>query len=107
LTRRSGDLPKKEDDCSLKNQTRIIKPENILQLLVIATLTPASPTLVQLFTDGYKEDLFPNKILKLLRDGVKKCREMSLVEYDENINLLYYHQRICVPNYEPLKLHLL
>jgi hypothetical protein len=32
LTRRSGDLPKVGDDRSLKNQTTIIKPENILQL---------------------------------------------------------------------------
>jgi hypothetical protein len=73
----------------------------------MATLTVASPGLVQLFTNGYNEDPFPNKILKLIRDGAKYCREVSLAECDEYNNLLHYHQRILVPNYEPLKLHVL
>jgi hypothetical protein len=47
LTCRSGDLPKVGDDRSLENQTTIIKPQNILQLSAMATLTPASPSLVQ------------------------------------------------------------
>jgi hypothetical protein len=68
LTCRSGYLPKAGDDRSLENQT-IIKPENILQLSATATPIPASPALAQLFTDGYNEDPFPNKILKLIRDG--------------------------------------
>jgi hypothetical protein len=66
LSCRSGDLPKAGDDRSLKNQTTIIKPKNILQLSAMAMLTPVSPVLVQLFTDGYNEDPFPNKILKLI-----------------------------------------
>jgi hypothetical protein len=107
LTRRSGDLRKVGDDRSLKNQTTIIKPENILQLSAMTTPIPASPALAQLFTDGYNEDPFPNKILKLIRDSAKHCREISLAECDEHNNLLHYCQRIWVPNYEPLKLHLL
>jgi hypothetical protein len=104
LTLRFSNPPKAGHDYSLKNQIVIIKPENILQLSAMATLTPASPVLVQLFTDGYNEDLFPNKILKLIRDGAKHCREICLAEYDEHNNLLHYHQRIWVLNYEPLKL---
>jgi hypothetical protein len=73
----------------------------------MATLRPASPMLVQLFTDGYNEDPFPNKILKLIRDSAKYCWEISLAECDEHNNLLHYYQRIWVLNYEPLKLHLL
>jgi hypothetical protein len=107
LTRRSGDLPKAGDNRSLENQTTIIKPENILQLSAMATPTPASPTLAQLFIDGYNEHPFPNKVLKLIRDGAKYCKEISLAECDEHNNLLHYRQRIWVPNYEPLKLHLL
>jgi hypothetical protein len=101
LTLRSSDLMKEGDDCSLKNQMTIIKPENILQHSVIATLIPASLTLIQLFTDGYKEDWFPNKIPKLLRDGIKQYMEISLVECDEDNNLIHYHQRMQGPNYEP------
>jgi hypothetical protein len=52
------------DDYSLENQTTITKPKNIIQLSGMATVTPASPVLVQLFTDGYYEGLFPNTILK-------------------------------------------
>jgi hypothetical protein len=73
----------------------------------MATLTPASPVLVQLFTNGYNEDPFLNKILKLIQHSAKHCREISLAEYNEHNNLLCYCQRIWVPNYEPLKLHLL
>jgi hypothetical protein len=107
LTHRSGDLPKVGNDCSLENQTTIIKPENILQLSAVATPIQASPPLVQLFTDGYNEDPFPSKILKLIPDGAKYYREISLAECDEYNNLLHYCQRLWVPNYKPLKLHLL
>jgi hypothetical protein len=107
LTCRSGDLPKAGDDHSLENKTTIIKPKNILQLSAIATLTPVSPVLVQLFTNGYNKDPFPNKILKLIRDGAKHCREISLPEYNKHNNLLGYHQRILVLNRKLLQLHLL
>jgi hypothetical protein len=95
------------DNYSLKNPITVIKPENILPLLAIATLIPASLTLIQLYTNGYKEDPFPNDILKLDRDGAKQCRDISLIVCDKNNNLLDYCQRIWVPYYEPLKLHLL
>jgi hypothetical protein len=107
LTHRCGDLPKVGDDYSLENQTTIIKPENILQLSAMATLTLASPVLVQLFTNSYNEDPFPNKILKLIWDGTKYCREISLVECDKHNNLLHYCQGILILNYKPLKLYLL
>jgi hypothetical protein len=95
------------DDCYLKNQIIIIKPKNILQLSAMAMLTLTSPALVQLFTDGYNEDPFPNKILKLIRNGTKHCRDISLAECDKHNNLLHYCQRIWVLNYKSLKLHLL
>jgi hypothetical protein len=66
LTHRSGDLPNMGDDHSLENKTTIIKPKNILQCSAMATLILASPMLIQLFTHGYNEDLFPDKSLKLI-----------------------------------------
>jgi hypothetical protein len=57
----------------------------------MATLIPASPVLLQLFTDGYNKDPFPNKILKLIQDSTKYCREISLAEYNKYNNLLHYH----------------
>jgi cyclopropane fatty-acyl-phospholipid synthase-like methyltransferase len=64
----------------------------MLQLSATETLIPASPALVQLYTNGYNEELFPNKIVKLIRDCTKHCEESSLAEYDEHNNLLHYHQ---------------
>jgi hypothetical protein len=107
LTHRSRDLPKVGDDCSLENQIIIIKPKNILQLSAMATPILASPALAQLFTNGYNQDPFPNKILKFIQDGTKYYREISLAECNEHNNLLHYSQRIWVLNYEPLKCHLL
>jgi hypothetical protein len=80
LTCRSRDVPKARDTHSLRNQMTLIKPENILQLSGIAILTLASLILIQLLTNSYKDDLFPNKILKFLRDSVKQCRGISLIE---------------------------
>jgi hypothetical protein len=73
----------------------------------MVTPTLASLVLVQLFIDGYNDDPFLNKILKLNQDGAKHCREMLLAECNKYNNLLHYRQRIWVLNYEPLKLHLL
>jgi hypothetical protein len=108
LTRRSGDLHEEGDDCSLENQTTIIKPENILHVSAIslpntpplAILLPTLPLLTPLFTEEYNNDPFPNKILRILQEGVKQCREISLAEYDADNDLLHYRQLIWVPNYE-------
>jgi hypothetical protein len=52
----------------------------------MATPILASPVLVQLLTNSYNEDPFPNKILKLIRDSAKHCREISLAEYNKHNN---------------------
>jgi hypothetical protein len=70
-------------------------------------LTPASPVLVQLFTNGYNEDPFPYTILKLIQDGAKHYWEISLTECEEYNHLQYYYYRIWVLNYKLLKLYLL
>jgi hypothetical protein len=82
------------DHYCLENQITMIKPQNILQLSAMANVILASPVLIQLCTDSYNEDPFPNKILKLMRDSAKNCRDISLAEYNEYNNLLYYCQRI-------------
>jgi hypothetical protein len=97
LTRCSGDLPKEGDDCSLENQTTIIKLQNILH----ASTTTASnqpdilpaldePTLNRLFHKAYATDPFPNKVLQMLRDGTKQCTDITLAECEEHNNLLLY-----------------
>jgi hypothetical protein len=108
LTRRSGDLPNEGDDCSLENQMTIIKPENILHALAMtASNQPdTSPTLSQLFHKAYDTDPFP-KVLEMLKNGTKQCKDITLAECEEHNNLLLYRWQIWVPDYEPLKLHLM
>jgi hypothetical protein len=92
LTRRSGDLPNEGDDCSLENQMTIIKPENILHALAMtASNQPdTSPTLSQLFHKAYDTDPFPNKVLEMLKNGTKQCKDITLAECEEHNNLLLY-----------------
>jgi hypothetical protein len=109
VTRRSRDLPKEGDDCSLENQMTIIKPENILHALAAtASHQPdISLTLSQLFYKAYNTDPFPNKVLKMLKNGTKQCKDITLAECEEHNNLLLYQWQIWVSDYEPLKLYLM
>jgi hypothetical protein len=114
LTRRSGDLPKEGDDRSLENQTTIIKPENILHALAATSsdqpdIPPVldAPILNRLFHEAYATDPFPSKVLQMLRDGTKQCKDITLAECEERNNLLLYRRQIWVPDYEPLRLHLM
>jgi hypothetical protein len=95
LTRRSGDLPKEGDDRSLENQTTIIKPENILHAFTATSsdqpdIPPVldAPTLNRLFHEAYATDPFPNKVLQMLRDGTKQCKDITLAECEARNNLV-------------------
>jgi hypothetical protein len=78
----------------------IIKPENILH--VLATTSPDQPdilpvvhspdtsTLGQLFHEACATDPFPNKVLQMLKDGTKQCKDITLAECKERNNLLLY-----------------
>ena len=123
LTRRSGDLPKEGDERSLENHTTIIKPENILH---VAAVTPSNqqtitnsqqtvipdpqqtnPTLSQLFTEAYEKDPFPIKVIEMLNNNTRYCKDITLAECTVNNNRLLYRGCLWVPNYEPLRLHLM
>jgi hypothetical protein len=76
----------------LENQTTIIKPENILHTLAAtASNQPdTSPILSQLFYKAYDRDLFPNKVLKILKNSMKQFKDITLAECEEHNNLLLY-----------------
>jgi hypothetical protein len=114
LTRQSRDLPKEGDDRSMENQTTIIKPENILHASTATSFDQPdipsvldAPMLNWLFHEAYATDPFPNKVLHMLRDFTKQCKDITLAEYKERNNLLLYRQQIWVPDYELLRLHLM
>jgi hypothetical protein len=64
-------------------------------------------TLSQLFHKAYATDPFPNKVLQMLKDGTKQCKDITLPECEEHNDLLLYRRQIRVPEYEPLRLHLM
>jgi hypothetical protein len=68
----------------------IIKPENIrYALAVTASNQPdTSPILSQLFCKAYDTDPFPNKVLEMLKNGMKQCKDITLAECEEHNNLL-------------------
>jgi hypothetical protein len=81
----------------MENQTTIIKLKNILHAFTATSsnqpdIPPAldAPTLNRLFHEAYATDPFPNKVLQMLRDGTKQCKDITLAECEERNNLLLY-----------------
>jgi hypothetical protein len=120
LTRRSGDLPR-EGDIRLTHQSQVvIKPENIEKIPeteevninannVYSIDTDTDTDTEDLFVKGYTEDSTPNEILQQLRDNDKKSKikAINLAECSDRAGQLYYRDKRYVPDYLPLKLHLL
>jgi transposase InsO family protein len=114
LTRRSGDLPKEGDERTTENFSVVIKPHQIVHLL--ADGPPAQPplplgdeavTLARLFQEAYDADPFPSQVLRMLQDGVRHSRRITLAECAQERDRLTYRGKLYVPEYEPLRLHLM
>jgi hypothetical protein len=115
LTRRSRDLPKEGDNNdarTTKNLSTVIKPHQLvptidaLHLLANGNDAPAAVNLNRLLNDAYEADSLPNDILRMLRDGVRHSRRITLTECEDRDGRLWYRNRLYVPEYWPLRLHL-
>ena len=113
LTRRSGDLPKEGDERLQFQHQTVLKPHNLVIDSINTTeapieeLLPQRTTTEKLFNEGYNHDTTPNAILKQLKDGKTRSKQISLAECEEINKRLWYRKRIYVPDYMPLKLHLM
>ena len=122
LTRRSGDLPK-EGDVGLEYQHQVVlKPHNFeLHNNNVPRVTEASQpepeiavetdpddekSLEELITIGYENDPLPNKVLVLLRNGIRHSRDITLAECEDRNGRLYYKERLYVPDWHELKMRL-
>jgi len=65
------------------------------------------PATSDLFTEAYRIDLLPNRILRQLEEGSRHSREISLADCKVRDNRLIYRDCIYVPDYTPLRLRLL
>jgi hypothetical protein len=52
--------------------------------------SPDALTLSRLFCKAYDTDPFPNKVLQMLKNGTKQCKDITLAECEECDNLLLY-----------------
>ena len=107
LTRRSGDLPKEGDERENFNVSTLIKPHQVLKLMADGPAPAPEPTLADLMEQGYEADPFPAKVLRMLDEGQRHCRQISLAECSKIDNRLAYRGRLYVPDHDPLRLHLI
>lgn len=114
LTRRPGDLPKAGDERLAHQSQVVIKRKNLdAKLSLFAGSLSNEPaegmsTVEELFSNAYQIDSFPNKVLSLLRNGVKHSKKISLAECSEDGNgRLLYRGALYVPEESDLRLRLL
>jgi len=60
-----------------------------------------------LLEEAYQVNSFLEWILRLLRDDIRHCKEISLADCKEKNGILVYHDCIYVPDHMPLRLRLL
>jgi len=68
---------------------------------------PENGRIATLLTKAYQVDEFPGRILGLLRDGTRQCKEISLADCKETNGRLFYRDCLFVPDHTPLRLRLL
>jgi len=114
LACRSGDLPREGDERLTQRVQTLLKPENLQNPVSIvgagvdvAQKLPSShpPETIHLLADlhriaatpledqfqaAYHTDLFPQRILQMLKDGTRKCKDISLSECSERGGQLLY-----------------
>jgi hypothetical protein len=109
LTRRSQDAPAQEEARSYRNQT-LLRPELFdppAEDLTVHVLEITDRSIEQIIIDEYPNDEFIQETLKLIQDGVRRSKKISLSECEARGDRLYYRNRLVVPDHDELKLKLL
>jgi hypothetical protein len=89
LTRRSGDLLEEGDERLKHLSQTVLKPHNIASLYLLANSSPA-PDGELLWSQAYGSDPFPNKVIKMLEEGRRTSKEISLADCtNQNGRLVY------------------
>jgi transposase InsO family protein len=80
---------------------------NAPNLSLMANDGPDAGKISALLAEAYRVDPFPDRILELLRNGTRQCKEISLADCKEWNGRLVYRDCIYVPDHIPLRLQLL
>ena len=109
LTRRSQDAPALEEARSYRKQT-LLRPELFdppAEDLTVHVLEMTDRSIEQIIVDEYPNDEFIQETLKLMQDGIRRSKKISLSECEARGNRLYYRNRLVIPDHDELKLKLL
>ena len=109
LTRRTQDAPALEEARAYRNQT-LLRPELFdppAEDLTVHVLEMTERSIEQIIIDEYPNDEFIQETLKLMQDGIRRSKKISLSECEARGNRLYYRNRLVVPDHDELKLKLL
>ncbi len=108
LTRRSGDLPR-AGDLRLEHQKQVLlKPRNLElavnelgeNVVVNESEEDEEPPLQELIKEGHTHDDFAMEILDALSKGLRHSKKITLGDCEEREGLLYYQNRLYVPDYK-------
>jgi len=103
LTHRSGDLPQEGDERIMHQFQTVLNPSK----LSLFTLFAPPDELVQTLTEAYASDPFPTMVLKMLDDGLRYSKKISLPDCQAVDGRLYFRKRLFVPESDPLWLMIL
>ena len=84
----------------------VLKSQN-LGLLADNPPTKGRSHFDTLLTKAYEADPFPSEIIASLLRGQHTCNKISLNECEVRDEQLYYRERLFIPDYIELRLHLL
>jgi hypothetical protein len=98
-----------EEDSDLQEvyHTQTLLKSHNLGLLVHILPLDGGPTFHDLLQTVYETDSFPSEILQIFQDTIHYSKESSLGKCEEWNKWLYYCEKLFLPNYPPLDLHIL
>jgi len=107
--RRPGDLPEGGNERLKNMEQAILKPQNLPEeLCLLADSPPAQghPSISKLCTTRYVSDPLPGRILEAIRTNTQ-WKEITIVEYTEKAEQVWYRGKRYVPEDEELWLRLI
>lgn len=102
--------PEDEEESELRERHRmqtLLKPQRELGLLASISPPDGRTPLEELLDKGYDADPFPSEILGMLERGERHSPRITLAECETKDGRLYYRDRLYVPDYDELRLHVL
>ena len=106
LTRQQDESEEENEEQQTHRMQTVLKSQN-LGLLADIPPTNGRSHFDTLLTKAYEADPFPSEIIATLLRGQRMCNKISLNECEVRDKRLYYQERLFIPDYTDIRLHLL